>query len=135
MAKPIIFIKDFFCTEDWYQLYKRPKWLQEFCVSTIRGEVRLRISKDRLYVLFQSYMKDFYNGSRCQDISSFYRGLEKIGLTLNPKRLMIGGPTGVKRNCVDLYFKQFKKIMEGLYKGIAIQRWEHVENYQNFVKK
>ena len=79
-------------------------------------------------------MKDFYNGSRCHDLDTFYRSIEKIGIVPHAKRLMIGGPRGVKRFCVDVIFGIFKRTMVELYKGIDIQMWVHVENLDEFVK-
>ena len=79
-------------------------------------------------------MKDYYNGSRCQDLDTFYRAVEKIGVMPNEKRLMIGGGKGVKRCCVDLDFETFQKTMTELYKGVDIQLWAHVENYSQFIR-
>jgi hypothetical protein len=130
MAKPILFIKDFFCTSNWFQRYPRPNFMREFGLKKIGGKVRLRISRERLYLLFTCYMKDFYSGSRCHDVDSFFRSIEKVGIKLSG-RLMIGP---VKRYCIDIYFTQFKKTMEKLYKGIDILTWVHEENFDDFVQ-
>ena len=139
MAKPIIFVKDFFCTEEWYRLHKKPYvrnniWVRELEVRREKDKIKLRISKKRLYYHFQCYMKEFYSGSRCQDLDTFYRSLEKVGIVPGEKRLMIGGPKGVKRFCVDLEFTGFEWVMRKLYNGIQIQTWCHVENLAQFVK-
>ena len=98
-------------------------------------KITLMISKERLYDLYKGYSKDFYSNSRCQDIDSFYRSLEKVGIGPHAKRRMIGGSTGVRRTRIDIDFENFKNTMIELYKGIHIETWSHEENYAGFLKK
>jgi hypothetical protein len=52
-----------------------------------------------------------------------------VGIVKLEKRVKVNG---LKRECVDIYFKSWKDKMLVLYPGIPISEWHHSEDFSEF---
>jgi hypothetical protein len=133
---PLAFILEFFCQPEWYLMYKPPhvdrvEWLKLYNVK----KTGLRISKTRLYKLYEGFSKAFYSNSRKLNQNTFYDDhLRKYGI--NPVgRVHLNGKGTPRTVCVDIDFNKFRKIVEQKYKGYVVPTWIHVEDFDEFKKE
>jgi hypothetical protein len=128
---------EFFCTPEWYLLYKPPhvdrsKWLLRYNVK----KTGVRICKTRLYNLYEGFSKAFFSNSRKLNQNTFYDDhLRKYGILSSPTRVHIDGKTSPRTIVVDIDFKKFRTIVEHKYKGYVVPTWIHVEDFDEFKKE
>jgi hypothetical protein len=138
MVKTHIFIQRFFL-EEWYSSYKPPhvtpqKWCELYELkrkerNPHKGEIQLRIEHKRLYELYKDFVRHLFSSSKVRDITTFYDQLAEVGIVRLDKRVNVNG---LKRECVDIYFKSWKDKMLVLYPGIPISEWDHSEDFSGF---
>ena len=127
MTGSIRFICEFFASANWVWKYKpqwNNKWITGFEITTIaqggrKGQIRIRILCDQLYDLYKSWNKDKCPGSRNVYEKTFFRQIQKLGITKVP-RLRINN---AQRTCSDLFANQIRSLVKGMFPTYDFSLW------------
>ena len=136
MVKTHLFVTNFFADMDWLTMYTNNyyAWGDLYELTMVgRGEfkcqIRLRIEKKRFYILYHSYVKQFYSSSKPRDNGTFDTQCEDAGVIIhngkNNRRVL----NGKKKTCVDLYFSRCEAALCKLYPELQFE-WEHQTDFK-----
>ena len=140
MSKTHRFFANFFQDDEWHVRYKPYHtnigvWFSQFVVkrnstNPRKGEICLRISTNRLYLLYKSFMKELYPSSSVRDTDTFFKEAEMVGVV---KRV---GRQKIRKSCTsvcDVYFRDWYGEMGLTYPGFKFVDWAH--EHEQFGKK
>jgi len=146
MKKSYEFILDFFTNPNWpnmFNLYDQ-NWTDAYQIKKLtrsknvgdktvnKRAVQIRVTGERLYELYKSWIKVNKPSFRPVFKNTFYADVEGLHIYRCKDRVKIHN---VKRVCVDIYSELVQAEIEKLYAGFQQGGWPTDDDFSSFVSQ